>query len=329
MSPTTPVVPMGRILEASLAPPLPRSELDERLGESPPQALRPGICALVHTFNEERQIADCLRALQWCDEILVVDSFSTDRTLEIVESLDRVRVVQHAYYGAAAQKNWAMRLVPREWVLIFDADERCTSELRDEIQALMAATPAHEYYVIRRRTFYLGSVLHFSGFQNDRVTRLMRTGMGRYQNRRVHARVVAPDGSLVDHRAPVLRSRMDHHMVVSLPHHYDRVRRYAYWGAAQAFRDGKRIGILGTFRRATWRFVRTYLFQLGVLDGPRGLVFCVTQAMGSFMKWTMLWSWKRSERLGLPIELPVFDEDPETWTLPAPPVANDATVKTS
>jgi glycosyltransferase involved in cell wall biosynthesis len=320
---------MGRTLEASLAPPLPRSELDERQEESPRQALVPGICALIHTFNEERQIAECLSALQWCDEILVVDSFSTDRTREIVESFARTRVVQHKYYGAAAQKNWAMRLVQREWVLIFDADERCTNELRDEILALMAAGPRHEFYVIRRRTFYLGSVLRFSGFQNDRVTRLMRTGMGRYQNRRVHARVVAPDGALVDHCSPVLRSRMDHHMVESLPHHYDRVRRYAYWGAAQAFRDGRSIGLLGTFRRCTWRFLRTYLFQLGFLDGRRGLVFCATQAIGSFMKWTMLWSWKRSERLGLPIELPDFDEDPEIWTLPSPSASKEAVGKTS
>ncbi len=271
----------------------------------------------MHTLNEERQIAECLRALSWCDEILVVDSFSTDRTAEIAKSFERVRFVQHEYYGAAAQKNWAFHLVRHQWLLIFDADERCSTALRNEITARLATNPRDDFFVIRRRTHYLGAVLRFSGFQNDRVTRLMRTGKGTYQNRRVHARVLAPDGRLAEEFAPILKNRMDHHMVVSLPHHFERVRRYAHWGAAQAFRDGRRIGVLGILRRSIWRFLRTYFLQLGFLDGARGLIFCVTQASGSFMKWSILWSWRRGERQGLPVDLPDFDNDPQTWRLPS------------
>ena len=78
------------------------------------------------TYNEERHIADCLASLDWCDEVLVVDSFSTDRTPEIVRQCERARFVQRTYYGSASQKNWAMDQTQNEWVLILDADERCT-----------------------------------------------------------------------------------------------------------------------------------------------------------------------------------------------------------
>jgi glycosyltransferase involved in cell wall biosynthesis len=294
-------------------PSRPRAGADDR-AES---GLRQGICALVHTFNEEKNLEGCLADLQWCDEILVVDSFSTDRTPEIARACEKVRFVQHPYYGAAAQKNRAMGLVRREWLVIFDADERCTPKLRDEILATVTSRPADDIFVIRRRSFYLGRVLRYSGFKNDRVARLMRTGTGQYENRRVHARVVGPDGRVAIHYAPILSEPMDHLMVTSLAHHLERVRRYAWWGAAQSWRDGRRIGAWGILRRSIWRFLRTYFIQFGFLDGMRGFVFCASQAMGTFMKWAIVWSWGRAERDGMPLDLPVFDEDPAIWR-PAP-----------
>ena len=86
----------------------------------------PGVSAIVTTFNEQDHIAACLESLLWCDEIIVVDSFSTDRTPELVQSFPKVRFLQRTYYGSASQKNWAMDQVTHDWILIFDADERCT-----------------------------------------------------------------------------------------------------------------------------------------------------------------------------------------------------------
>src|SRR5215207_1361262 len=103
----------------------------ERPSDSPPRS-RPGVSAIVTTFNEEQNIAGCIESLLWCDEIFVVDSFSTDRTPEIARGFDKVLFLQRIYYGSAWQMSWAMDQVSHEWILIFDADERCTPALQDE-----------------------------------------------------------------------------------------------------------------------------------------------------------------------------------------------------
>jgi glycosyltransferase involved in cell wall biosynthesis len=266
---------------------------------------REKISAIVTTFNEEREIADCVRSLLWCDEILIVDSFSSDGTVEIVRSFPQVRLIQHTYFGSAAQKNWAMDRTSHEWILIFDADERCTAELRAEIEQLLERGAEHSSYSIRRRLFFLDKHIRFSGFQRDVVVRLIRRGCGRYPNRRVHADMMTLGA------APILRNPMDHYMVRDLSEYVHRVGKYGVWGAAQGWRENRRSGIVQTVARPVWRFVRTYVVQLGFLDGFHGFVFCSLQAFGTFLKWAILWGWRLN---GQP-RLPEFDESEETWQL--------------
>src|SRR6185369_2140573 len=123
---------------------------------SPDRSPRPAVSAIITTFNEEANIGDCIKSLLWCDEILVVDSFSTDRTPEIVRGYDKVRFFQRTYFGSASQKNWAMDQVKNDWILIFDADERCTPALQKEIQDLLASSPRHDAYTIKRRVYFMG-----------------------------------------------------------------------------------------------------------------------------------------------------------------------------
>jgi glycosyltransferase involved in cell wall biosynthesis len=273
----------------------------------PSESPRPGISALVTTFNEEANVAACLDTLLWCDEILVVDSFSTDRTPEIVRSYDQVTFCQRTYYGSAAQKNWAMDKAAHDWILIFDADERCTPKLRREIEALLAAGPEHHAYTIRRRVFFLGKVIRFSGWQHDQVVRLIRKGAGRYPDRRVHADMKTKGP------APLLRSVMDHYMVDDFHKYVLRIVKYSYWGGAQGWKEGKRSRLPEILGRSVWRFFRTYFLQLGILDGMRGLVFCMLQAYGTYLKWSMLWSWRVNAARGMDPELPPFDDNDETW----------------
>lgn len=269
---------------------------------------RPKISVVVTTFNEEKNIAACLESLLWCDEILVVDSFSTDRTPEIVKRFDEVQFVQRTYYGSAAQKNWAMDQTTHDWTLIFDADERCTPKLRDEIETLLANEPKHEAYTIRRRVYFLGKVIRFSGWQRDQVIRLLRKGAGRYPNRRVHADMK------VRGEAPLLRNVMDHHMVEDFHKYVLRIVKYSRWGAAQGWKEGKNPGVAEVLGRSVWRFVRTYFVQLGIFDGMRGLVFCLLQAYGTYAKWSILWSWRVNEKRGIEPDLPEFDDKSETWS---------------
>ena len=269
---------------------------------------RPGISVVVTTFNEEANIAACLDSLLWCDEILVVDSYSTDRTPEIVQGYREVTFCQRTYYGSAAQKNWAMDNTKYKWILIFDADERCTPPLRKEIEELLSSGPKYEAYTIRRRVFFLGKVIHFSGWQHDQVIRLLKQDAGRYPNRRVHADMKTRGP------APLLRKRMDHYMVEDFHTYILRIVKYSRWGAAQGWKDGRRPGPAEVLGRSVWRFLRTYFLQLGILDGMRGLVFCLLQAYGTYLKWSILWSWRVNEARGIQPGLPEFDESEETWS---------------
>jgi glycosyltransferase involved in cell wall biosynthesis len=268
---------------------------------------RPAISAIVTTFNEEQHIAECIESLLWCDEILVVDSFSTDRTAEITQRYPKVRFFQRTYFGSASQKNWAMDQVTNDWILIFDADERCTPELQREIEALLARGPQEEAFTIRRRVWFLGKVIRFSGWQHDQVVRLVRTGSARYPNRRVHADMITRGP------APLLRNYMEHYMTDSLDEYARRIEKYSFWGAAQNWREGKRSGPVEVFGRSIWRFLRTYIFQLGVLDGMHGLVFCMLQGYGTYLKWALLWGWHVNAQRNIQPNLPIFDDDETTW----------------
>lgn len=272
-----------------------------------PRPSRLRVSAIVTTFNEEAHIAGCIESLLWCDEILVVDSFSTDRTPEIARGYDKVRFYQRTYFGSASQKNWAMDQVTNEWILIFDADERCTPALQKEIEDLLAAGPRHEAYTIRRRVYFLDRVIRFSGWQHDQVVRLVRNGSARYPNRRVHADMITRGP------APLLRNPMEHYMADSLDEYIRRIEKYSFWGAAQNWKEGKGSGVVQVFGRSVWRFFRTYIFQLGVLDGMHGLVFCMLQAYGTYLKWALLWGWRLNAARGHMPNLPIFDDNEETW----------------
>jgi glycosyltransferase involved in cell wall biosynthesis len=273
-------------------------------------APRAPVTGIVTCFNEERHIRACLESLAWCDEIVVLDSFSSDRTPELARAVPRVRFLQRTYYGAAAAKNFAMEQATHEWMFILDADERCTPELQAEIEALLATPPGHAAFTLRRSSRLLGRPLRFSGWQNDRVVRLMRRGGARHENARVHPRVVT-EGA-----APLLAHPIVHFMVEDFRDYLERTVRYGHWGAAQAWREGRRSRVLlDVAFRPAWRFFRTYVLQLGVLDGRVGLVFCLCQAFATYSKWSILWSWQLDAARGVEPALPEFDEREETWRL--------------
>lgn len=271
------------------------------------QSQRPRVTAVITTFNEEHNIGPCIESLLWCDEIIVVDSYSTDRTVEIAGGYERVSVLQRQYFGSASQKNWAMDQAETEWILILDADERCTEALQSEIEHLLGAGPAAEAYTIKRRVYFMDRVIRFSGWQHDRVVRLVKRGAGRYPNKRVHADMQTRGP------APVLRSPMLHLMIESFDQYLPRIVKYGFWGAAQGWKTGKRAGFIEVFGRTVWRFLRMYVFQFGFLDGMAGLVFCMLQSFGTYLKWAILWEWRANAARGVSPALPEFDESQETW----------------
>jgi glycosyltransferase involved in cell wall biosynthesis len=267
------------------------------------------LSVIVTTYNEEVNIAECLESVLWADEILVVDSFSTDRTVEIARG-HPVTVLQREYFGSAAQKNWSLDRVAHEWVLIIDADERVPEPLAREILTLLAGDPGANGYYIRRENVFIDKVIRHSGWSTDKVVRLFRRDKGRYPNRRVHADLE------IEGPVPVLRSPFLHYTFRSFDQYFGKFLNYAEWGAAQAFRDGRRAGLIEIGFRPGWRFFRMYVLQAGFLDGLHGLVLCALQAFGVFLKYARLWEYRIRERRGERIELPAFDDDAKTWQRP-------------
>jgi len=268
------------------------------------------LSVIITTYNEEVNVAECIESALWADEILLVDSFSTDRTVEIAGEYP-VKVLQREYFGSAAQKNWSLDQVHHDWVLILDADERVTPELADEIKGILAGPPhAHGYY-IRRKNVMLDKVIRHSGWSTDKVIRLFERELGRYPNRRVHADLDI-EGSV-----PTLKSSLLHYTYRSFDQYFQKLLNYAEWGAAQGYREGRRARFVEIGGRPLWRFFRSYFLQLGILDGLHGLVVCGLQATGVFLKYTRLWEYGVRASLGQELDLPAFDDDAQTWQRPS------------
>lgn len=244
-------------------------------------ARRP-LTAIVPTFNEEETLEACLDSVRFADEILVVDSFSTDRTPEIARAKG-ARVVQREYGYSAQQKNWAIPQAAHEWVLLVDADERVTPALQEEIQGILREGPAADGYWVRRVNHFLGRPIRHCGWGRDQVIRLFRRDVSRYQDRQVHAEIDLP-GPL-----PTLRHPLEHHTFRSFGQYWRKLDIYSDWGARQMYLEGRRTGGFGILVRPLGRFVRMYLLRLGFLEGVHGVVLSLLGAFTVYLKYARLW----------------------------------------
>jgi len=244
------------------------------------------LTVIVPTFNEADNLDACLSSVAFADEILVVDSFSTDRTPEIAAA-HKARFVQHEYVNSATQKNWIIPQARHPWVLLVDADERVRPELASEITDLLAREPANDGYWIRRRNHFLGREMKHGGWETDAVIRLFRRDAARYQDREVHSEIELP-GPL-----PFLRGRLDHYSFRSWSQYWPKIAKYTDWGASQAFRDGQRAGVGSIVLRPLMRFVKMYVLRLGFLDGAEGAQLAMLGAFSVYLKYAKLWEMSR------------------------------------
>ena len=273
--------------------------------------MRPPVTVVIHTLNERDYIERCVESVEWADEIYLMDSFSTDGTVEYVrDRFPRVRIEQREYLGAASQKNYAIDRAANDWIFVIDADELVTPKLRDEIVRTLEGTLQHWAYSVGRRNYMLGQPVRFSGLQRDRVTRLFHRMHARYPNKRVHADL------LVDGETGLLQHKMDHYYIRNFDHMIAKMTRYANWSAAQMFIDGKRASASDIFGHTFGRFIRDYIFNFGFLDGARGLISVGMHVYYTFWKYAKLWEFHALKRLGKPVPLPKVDEEQERWELP-------------
>ena len=246
---------------------------------------RPKITVIVTCFNSEAVIRPCLESASWADEVFVVDSFSTDSTVDIVKEFGS-RLVQHEYLCAADQKNWAIPQAEHEWVLILDTDERITPELRAEIETVVGNPEGCSGYWISRLNYVFGKPLKHNP---DWQLRLFLRDRGRYGDRQVHEQYK------VDGTAGRLKNPLLHFNVRDL-NQVNKVwmMKYAYWEAIQRNRDGVRFRPWHLFTRPIRAFVYRYFFQLQLLNGLEGFFWSAYMAGYFFLAYAWLWEMQRT-----------------------------------
>ena len=240
------------------------------------------LTALIPCYNESVNIAECLESVRFADEIMVVDSFSTDDTVEIARRYTD-RVLIHEYVNSATQKNWAIPQATHPWVLIVDADERIPPALAKEIQQVVAQDGPADGYWLKRTNVFLGREVRGCGWQNDRVLRLFRRERGRYEDKHVHASL------LLDGQAGELPTPMLHYSYRNLYSEFVKIWRYSGWGAEDALRRGVRVRWWRLALQPGVRFLHNFLLRGGWRDGMHGMVLCGFEALGTFVKYARLW----------------------------------------
>jgi glycosyltransferase involved in cell wall biosynthesis len=256
------------------------------------------LSVLVPTLNEELNLPECLDSIAWADEVFVVDSFSTDRTLDIARE-QGANVVQHAFEDYSRQKNWALDTLPfrNEWVLILDADERVTPDLQTEIECELRQ-PTCDGYFLNRRFIFLGRWIRHAGWYPSWNLRLFRHRRGRYDNRVVHEHLV------LNGHVGYLQHDLLHHDRRGLEAFIARHNRYSTLEASARFATelnsfrsnsnlrGSPIERKRYLRERIWPkipakplalFVYMYIARRGFLDGYPGLALCVFHAFQEFM----------------------------------------------
>ncbi len=245
--------------------------------------MRDKISACIMTLNEEELIERCLRSVTWCDEIVVLDSFSTDRTMEICRKYTD-KIFQHKWLGYIGQRNLIRSMATHSWVLFLDADEEVSDGLREEIVKEMSGPP-NQYvgYRFPRCVYYLGRWIRHGEWYPDTKLRLFRKELGYSVGEEPHDQVI------VDGPVKRLKNPLWHYTYANLDEHLETVNRFSGISARAKHKAGYRFRASDFLFRPFFRFLKAYFLKKGFMDGRRGLLIATVSAFGVAMKYAKLW----------------------------------------
>jgi glycosyltransferase involved in cell wall biosynthesis len=250
------------------------------------------ISAVLITFNEEKNITDAIRSVDWADEIIVVDSESTDRTRDLAEELG-ARVIVNSWPGFSAQKQFAVEHAANDWILSLDADERVSDCLKNEIDRIRNNRPTADGYRIPRLSYYMGRAIKHGGWYPDFQLRLFDRRKGSWNGAVIHESVMMHDGASV----AKLSGDIIHFSVENTNHHARMIQeRYAPLGAQKMLEDGRTTSRLKTPLSTWFAFFRSYVLKLGFLDGFPGFCIAFFSAYHTFMKHLILLELQSAEK---------------------------------
>lgn len=237
------------------------------------------ISACIISFNEEKKIEDCLNSLQGiADEIVLVDSNSTDRTIEIAEKYAD-KVILQDFLGYIEQKNLALEHASHDWVISLDCDERLSPELREQVLALKDHINDADAYSMPRKTFYVYRWLNYCWYPDTKI-RLFNRKTAHWGGTNPHDHIVLQGNHIVS-----LKGDIHHYSFDSISDHLKTIDKFTEIGADELIRKGKSFSIISPISHASWIFIKTYLLKRGFMDGFAGLVVSVLSAMHVFTKY--------------------------------------------
>ena len=238
------------------------------------------ITGLIITKNEESNIEECIKSISWCDEVIIIDSFSEDNTIEIAGRYTG-NIFQNEWKGFAEQRKFALTKVSTEWIISLDADERCSSELKEEIRQLISRDSISENgFFIPRENYFLGKKIRHCGWYPDLQMRLFRKQNAFVSNRLIHEsyEVKGETGKLQNH--------IIHYTANSVSEYTEKINHYSSLSAIEKV-NKRKIGLMYLLVKPKLEFLKKYIFQLGFLDGTEGLMislFHMTTKSLTYMK---------------------------------------------
>ncbi len=245
------------------------------------------LTAIIPCLNEEIHLRAVLESVKWADEIMVVDSFSTDKSIEIAKEYTNF-IIQREYENSASQKNWAIPQATHEWILLVDADERVTPELKSEIQEILKNPQKDAYWIARENYFMDKRVRHV--VKGDKVVRLFKKSC-RYQPLHVHSKL-----DLEGLQVGWLKAKLEHHTFKSIDHFMWKINRYAEWSARDYLKKTPRITFFHLLIKPGFRFFKHYILERGFLDGKVGFIMSSVHAWSVFLRYWKMLEIRRNEK---------------------------------
>ncbi len=248
------------------------------------------LSVIIPAKNEADRIGKCIQSVQFADEILVVDSFSTDGTVNLAKELG-ARVIQQEYRYSASQKNRSIPQAKHEWILLLDADEWIEPNLQEEIQRLLQEGPDHKGYAIPRINYYMGQRVRYSGWQNDEVLRFFHRDSCSYEDKRVHAKLI------VNGTKGRLKQPIHHNTYRSFKDVLGKVNQYSTWKAMDKVDKGKSASLASMIYKPLHSFFKAYFLRAGILDGRVGYIISVIAAGSTFLRQVKIWRIRNGEKM--------------------------------
>lgn len=235
------------------------------------------VSGLIITFNEEKNIREVLGCFDFCDEIVIVDSFSTDKTLEIACTFPNVKIIQNTFEDFTIQRNMALDNAGHDWVLFLDGDERITPELRQEIIEELNKADKKDAYYFYRKFFFAGKPIHYSGTQTDKNFRLFRKSKARYVSEKKVHETLHVNGTVGE-----LKNKLLHFSVNDYESYKKKMIHYGVLKGQELAAKGKKFSVLTQYSKTTFKFFKAYILRLGIFDGKEGYQLSYLQALSVF-----------------------------------------------